>query len=287
MKPVSVSPFLLIVIITHDMKFIFFGTPEVASETLERLTAAGLRPAAVVTNPDARKGRGHVLTPSPTKVLAEAFDIPVLMPEKLDDEFQKEVGAYGADLAIVVAYGKILPESLINSFPKGILNIHYSLLPRWRGASPVESALLNGDAKTGVSIQKMVKELDAGDVIASRELPILPDDTTATLRPRLIVLGADLLVETLPKYVSGEVRPIPQDASLVTYAPKFSKADGELDLSADPEMNWNKYRAYAVWPGTYFFENGKRIKIKRARFENGRFIVERVVPEGGKEVDYR
>ncbi len=268
------------------MNYIFFGTPDVASETLERLTAAGLRPAAVVTNPDAPKGRGHVMTPSSTKVLAESLGIPVLTPEKLDDEFQKEVGAYGADLAVVVAYGKILPESLIDSFPKGVLNIHYSLLPRWRGASPVESALLHGDAKTGVSIQKMVKRLDAGDVVAAREMEILPDDTTATLRPRLIELGAELLLETLPKYIEGGIVPIPQDESLVTHAPKFSKAEGELDLSADSLSNWRKYQAFAVSPGTYFFKDGKRYKITKASYQDGRFLIERVVPEGGKEIEY-
>lgn len=273
--------------ISYGMNYIFFGTPDVASLTLGRLVAAGLRPAAVVTNPDARKGRGHVLTPSPTKVLAESLSIPVLTPEKLDDQFQKEVGACGADLAIVVAYGKILPESLINSFPKGVLNIHYSLLPRWRGASPVESALLHGDETTGVSIQKMVKRLDAGDVIAAREIEILPDDTTATLRPKLIELGADLLMETLPKYVEGGMVPVPQDESLVTYAPKFSKADGELDLTADPLANWRKYRAFAVWPGTYFFKDDKRYKIASASYQDGQFMVERVIPEGGKEIEYR
>lgn len=268
------------------MKYIYFGTPDVAKETLELLVAAGYKPATVVTNPDAPRGRGQVLTPSPVKSLSESLSIPVITPDKLDDEFVKEIEAMGADLAIVVAYGKILPEALINIFPKGVLNVHYSLLPRWRGASPVESALLNGDEITGVSIQKMVRQLDAGDVIATKSEPILAEDTTATLRPRLISLGAELLIDTLPKYMNGEVTGTPQDESLVTHAPKFAKTEGELDLSGDPTTNWRKYRAFAVSPGTYFFENGKRMKIKEARFENGRFIVTRVVPEGGTERDY-
>ncbi len=269
------------------MKYVFFGTPEVASETLRRLEAAGLRPAAVVTNPDAPKGRGHVVTPSPVKVYAESLGMPVLTPERLDDEFMKEVGALNIDLAIVVAYGKILPEALINAFPQGVLNIHYSLLPRWRGASPVESAFLHGDDKTGVTIQKMVRKLDAGAVVAAREMEILSNDTTATLRPRLIALGADLLLEVLPKYMNSEITPVEQDELQVTHAPKFKKEDGEIDPAGDPLLNWRRYRAFAIWPGTYFFKDGKRHKITRASFQDGRFIIERVVPEGGRETDHR
>lgn len=268
------------------MKFIYFGTPDVAKDTLELLAEAGYKPAAVVTNPDAPRGRGQILTPSPVKSFGESLSVPVLTPEKLDDNFIKEIEAINADLAIVVAYGKILPEALINSFPKGVLNVHYSLLPRWRGASPVESALLSGDEVTGVSIQKMVKKLDAGAVLATATERILPEDTTATLRPRLIKLGADLLIDTLPKYMNGEIVPVEQNESEATHAPKFAKTEGELDLTADPMTNWRKYRAFAVSPGTYFFENGKRMKIKEARFENGLFVVKRVVPEGGKEIDY-
>lgn len=268
------------------MKYIFFGTPDVAKETLEGLVAAGLRPAAVVTNPDAPKGRGHLLTSSPVSQYARSHNIPVLTPEKLDDIFQKEVGAYGADLAIVVAYGKILPESLINSFKQGVLNVHYSLLPRWRGASPVETALLNGDELTGVTIQKMVKKLDAGDIIASREMPIRQEDTTATLRPSLIKLGTDLLVDTLPKYIKGEITPIPQDEALATHARKFSKSDGEIILTDDSLQNWRKYRAFVLWPGTHFFINRRRVKITKATFQNGEFLIERVVPEGKHEIPY-
>lgn len=269
------------------MKYIFFGTPDVAKETLEQLVAADLPPVAVVTNPDAPKGRGQVMTPSLVRQYAESLDIPVLTPEKLDETFMAELSGYSAELAIVVAYGKLLPETLINSFPKGVLNVHYSLLPRWRGASPVESALLAGDQVTGVTIQKMVKALDAGDVVAAREMKIEADDTTATLRPRLIGLGADLLIETLPKYLSGEITPVAQVEDLVTRAPKFKKEDGELDLAGDAQENWQKYRAFAVWPGTFFFQDGKRYKITKASFQAGKFNVERVIPEGGKETNFQ
>ena len=269
------------------MKYVFFGTPDVASETLERLLAAGLRPAAVVTNPDAPRGRGHVSMPSPVRELAESVGLPVLIPEKLDQDTIEQVGAVGADLAIVVAYGKILPEELIASFPLGVLNVHYSLLPRWRGASPMESALLHGDAVTGVTIQRMVKRLDAGDIISVESMEVFPEDTALTLRPRLIELGADLLVRTLPRYMSGEIFPVSQDETKVTYAPKYSKEDGLIDLGDADEANWRKYRAFAASAGTYFFQAGKRMKIKKASWRGGRFVVERVVPEGGKETDYR
>lgn len=268
------------------MKYVFFGTPDVAKETLERLVASGNSPVAIVTNPDAPYGRGQKLTPSPVKSLGESLTIPVLTPEKLDGEFEKEIRELGADLGIVVAYGKILPVSLIESFPKGVLNIHYSLLPRWRGASPVESALLAGDTKTGVSIQQMVKKLDAGDVVACKEVSIFATDTAATLRPRLIQEGADLLIDTLPRYLNGEIVPTPQNENEVTYAPKFSKADGALDLDDDPVSNWNKYRAFNISPGTYFFQDGKRMKIKQASLKDDRFVVERVIPEGGQETAY-
>lgn len=268
------------------MKYIFFGTPDVAKETLEYLVENGLSPLAVVTNPDAPKGRGHIMTPSPVKEYAVGMGLPVLTPDSLDDEFMKEVSAYGADLAIVVAYGRILPEALIHSFPQGVLNIHYSLLPRWRGAAPVEYALLNDDKETGVTIQKMVKELDAGDIVAVKQMTIEDGDTTLTLRPRLIKLGAELLTETLPRYLSGEIVPTSQEESAVTFAPKLKKVAGEIKLDDDSHTNWNKYRAFAVWPGTYFFKDGKRHKVTRATFRDGVFKVEKVIPEGGRELDF-
>ncbi|PIR85813.1 methionyl-tRNA formyltransferase [Candidatus Kaiserbacteria bacterium CG10_big_fil_rev_8_21_14_0_10_44_10] len=268
------------------MKFIFFGTPDVAKETLQHLVENDLSPVAVVTNPDAPKGRGHIMTASPVKEYAQNEGLPILTPDSLNEEFMKEVGAFGADLAIVVAYGKILPEALINSFPQGVLNIHYSLLPRWRGAAPVEYALLNNDQETGVTIQKMIKELDAGDIVATQSLAIGENDTTKTLRPRLIKLGAELLVETLPRYLAGETVPTPQEGSEITFAPKLKKEAGEINLDDGSQLNWNKYRAFAVWPGTYFFKDGKRYKVTDASFKDGVFQIEKVIPEGGREIDW-
>lgn len=267
-------------------KFAYFGTPYVARDTLAYLLEHGYRPEVVVTSPDAPRGRGLVLTPSETRVLAEESGIPVLTPQKLTDEAIEEIRAYGCDYAIVVAYGKILPERLIEMFPKGVLNVHYSLLPKYRGASPVEAALLNGDQVTGVTIQRMVYALDAGDIVAQETTDILPDETTKELRPRLVSLGAALLVSTLPGYLTGSIPLTPQDESRATHSGKIKKEEGELILPGNDELNWRKYRAYAEGPGTYFFKDGKRIKIVSAAFENGTFTPLRVIPEGKKETDY-
>lgn len=266
--------------------FAYFGTPAVASDTLATLIENGFVPSLVVTSPDAPRGRGLVLTPSPTKALALTHNIPVLTPEKLDADTLAAIHAYACDYALVVAYGKLFPEDLIRSFPKGVLNVHYSLLPKYRGATPLETALLMGEAETGVTIQKMVKEMDAGDIIAQEATPIGATETAKELRPRLILMGAHLLIDILPKYVCGDITPVAQDASAATRAYKIKKEDGQLDLSAAGIENWNKYRAYADSIGTYFFENGKRMKITSAEFAMGEFRVLRVIPEGKREMAY-
>ena len=267
-------------------KFAYFGTPTVASETLATLIEHGFTPAVVVTSPDAPRGRGLVLTPSPVKTLARTHGLPVLTPEKLDEEALAAVRAHDCDYALVVAYGKIFPEELINAFPKGVINVHYSLLPKYRGATPLETALLAGESETGVTIQKMVKEMDAGDIIAQESTVIAPDETAKELRPRLISMGAKLLAASLPGYLAGDIALVPQDASLATRARKLKKEDGLLDLSAPALENWHKYRAYADSIGTFFFENGKRMKLTSAEFAAGVFRVLSVIPEGKKEVEY-
>lgn len=267
-------------------KFAYFGTPNVASETLAILIAHGLIPNLVVTSPDAPRDRGHLLTPSPTKSLALSHGIKILMPARLDADAMNNIRACGCDYAVVVAYGKIFPEELITSFPLGVLNVHYSLLPKYRGATPLETALLAGEKETGVTIQKMVKELDAGDIIAQESTTIIPDETARELRPRLISIGARLLVDTLPKYLTGDITPVSQDTALATRTGKLKKENGLLALDAPAQENWNKYRAYADSIGTYFFENDKRMKIISAEFAKGEFRVVRVIPEGKREMNF-
>ncbi len=274
-----------------NQRFAFFGTPYVARDTLAFLWEQGFRPNVVVTAPEKPRGRGLVLTPNETAVWATEHGISVLTPEKLTEEARAQIAKYDCEYAVVVAYGKILPREAIALFPRGVLNIHYSLLPKYRGASPVESALLHGEKETGVAIQRMVYELDAGDVLAMRATPIGPEETTRELRPRLVQLGAELLAETLPTFISGEAAFTPQDHAFATKCGKIEKEDGRLTLTPERALeNWRKYRAYAESPGTYFFaeRSGARIRVKiiTAHYEGGVFTPVRVVPEGKKEMLY-
>ncbi len=269
---------------THN--FAYFGTPKVAHDTLAILIESGFTPTLVITLPDAPKGRGLAVKPPETKTFALAHGIKVFAPASLDASAIASIGTYTCAYAIVVAYGKIFPEELIAAFPMGVLNVHYSLLPKYRGATPLEGALLAGDTKTGVTIQKMAKELDAGDILAQEMTHIVSSETARELRPRLISMGAELLVKTLPAFLSGTVTPIPQDASHFPYTRKLKKEHGLLSLTDPGETNWNKYRAYADTIGTYFLHHGKRVKIISASFKNQIFIPKLVIPEGKREIDY-
>jgi len=270
--------------------FAFFGTPYVARDTLDILDAHGFRPALIVTSPDAPRGRGLVLTPSEVRAWADAHEVPVLTPTTIDTEAIDMIRAYECEYAIVVAYGKILPQTLIDIFPLGVLNIHYSLLPKYRGASPVEAALLHGESETGVSIQRMVYELDAGDVLAQSATAIDPTETTIDLRARLIQIGADLLAATLPDFVGGTITPTPQDHTQATRCRKIKKEDGFIVLGQDDEQNWRKFRAYAAWPRTSFEaeRNGDRFRvgIVTAHFADGTFTPDTVKPAGKNEMKY-
>jgi len=271
-------------------KFAFFGTPDIASNTLDILFSNGYIPFIIITSPDAPAGRGMKMQESPVGIWAKNHNIQCLKPEKIDQNFIDEFKKIETDLSIVVAYGKILKEELIQAPKLGTINIHYSLLPKYRGASPLESSLLNGDEKTGVSIQQMVFKLDSGPLIAEEEIIIGINETKDDLKNKLIVLGGNLLCEIIPKIINKSITPKAQDESGVTYCTKINKEDGEIDLSDDSIKNYNKYRAFYGWPGVYFFviKNGKkiRIKIKQAVYENNLFKIKRVIPEGKKEINY-
>lgn len=269
-------------------KFVFFGTPEVASKTLEYLKNAGYIPELVVTSTDKPKGRKMILTPSPVKAWAIENKIPYIQPDKISIEELTE-NLKDIDLFIVVAYGKILPENVIKHPRLGSINIHYSLLPKWRGASPVQAAILNGDRKTGVSIQQMEFKMDSGPIIEEEEIQINQNDTTEELRDKLVHTGGQLLVKTLPHIFKGNIDPKKQDESLATFCKKIKKEDGLVDLEKeDPETIYRKYKAYHEWPRTYFInKENKRFVITKATLEGGKFLIQKVIPEGKKETDFQ
>ena len=268
------------------IKIAFFGTPELTGVILDSLKEHNLLPALIVTNPDRPKGRKLVLTEPPAKIWAVKNSVPCLQPEKLDDSFIKKMTEENFDLFIVAAYGKIFPEKLINLPKHGTINIHYSLLPKYRGATPIESAILNGDQKTGVSMQKMQFKLDTGAILSSEEVSIAPDITAPELRNMLNQKASSMLPDVIKKYISGQITPKVQEEKLASHCVKIKKEDGLIDLSGDSIANYRKFRAYAQWPRTYFFDGKTRVIISQAKFENGVFKIEKVIPEGKKEISF-
>ncbi|HAE36786.1 TPA: methionyl-tRNA formyltransferase [Candidatus Nomurabacteria bacterium] len=274
----------------NNLKFIFFGTPDVASKTLGILKDRGYIPELLITSPDSPSGRGLVMTETPVAIWAKENNIKCLKPEKIDEEFISKLSTFNFQLSVVVAYGKILPEALIKTPRLGTINIHYSLLPKYRGASPLEATLLNGDEETGISIQQMEYKLDSGPILKEEKLEVGINDTKEELRDRLIDLGANSLCDILPLIIKKGIVPKIQDESMATFCKKIKKEYGEIDISGNAIENWNKYRAYHGWPGTFFFtkkgERLMRIKIAEAKYENNSFIIKRVIPEGKKEMSY-
>ncbi len=271
--------------ITPNSKIIFFGTPQISADVLQSIIDSGYEIKAVVTNPDKPFGRNHIMTASPVKTLAIANNIFVIEPDRISSETLEQIKSLEVNVGIVVAYGHIIPQVLIDAFPKGLLNIHYSLLPKYRGASPVENAILAGDKTTGVTIQKLVFKLDAGPIVSVKAVSIDDKITSPELKKHLTDIGSKLLIETIPAYLNDQIKPIEQVEDLATHCKKISKADGEIKLSDDDIKKWLKYRAYFGWPGIFYFdENGKRIKITEATFEDGKFIIKKIIPEGKKEI---
>lgn len=270
-------------------RFAFFGTPQLAVEILDALEAAEYVPALVVTMPDRARGRGMEMQETAVTLWARSHDIEVMKPEKLDAAFIDDFKARGIDFSIVVAYGKILPQALLDISP--MYNVHYSLLPRWRGATPVESAILAGDAETGVAIQKIVHKLDAGPLVAVEKTLIDSDETAPALRSRLNDIAKKLLVNTLPEIANGTPSLVEQDESSATSCGKMSKEDGLIDLSDNGIEIYRKFRAYSGWPGiyTHFERGGKKIRtiITAAHMEGSRFIIDTVKPEGKGAMPYQ
>jgi len=248
------------------IRVVFMGSPDFALPTLQALNR-DFNVVGVVTQPNQPAGRGRALTPPDVKVLAESLGLPFIQPATLEDpEALDQLNAWLPDVIVVAAYGQILRETVLNLPPYGCLNVHASLLPRWRGAAPVQAALLHDDV-TGVTIMKIDNGLDTGPILSQKEYLIPKDMTAGELIDHLAQMGAALLVETLPRYISGEVEPKPQDDDKATYAPRLKKADGKLDLSEEAFFLARKVRAYHPWPGAFQFYDDTRLKIIKAHAE--------------------
>lgn len=247
------------------MNIVFAGTPDFAVPTLDHLIDTGRRPVAVYTQPDRPAGRGRQPRPSPVKQRAEQAGISVLQPASLrTPEAQAELAALAPDLLVVVAYGLILPQAVLDIPRLGCVNVHASLLPRWRGAAPIQRALLAGDATTGVTIMQMEAGLDTGPMLARREIPIGPQDTAGDLHDRLAVLGAELLVEVLPDIAIGRLTPAPQDDAAATYADKLRKDEAPLDWQLPATALARQVRAFNPWPVAEARLAGRTLRIWQA-----------------------
>ncbi len=246
------------------MRVVFMGSPEFAIPTLTRLIQEH-QVAAVVCQPDRPAGRGRRVQAPPVKQLAIKHGIPVLQPAKVRDaDSLAAVRSRQPEIIVVAAYGQILPQALLDIPPHGSLNVHASLLPRWRGASPIQYALLTGDRETGVTIMRMDAGMDTGPLLAQRAIPIPEQVTAGDLSQSLAELGAELLADSIPAYVSGQLELVPQDDALATLAPRLTKSDGELDFNRGAYELARQVRAFEPWPGSFTHWSGRRLLIKAA-----------------------
>jgi methionyl-tRNA formyltransferase len=248
------------------LKVAFFGTPGFAVPTLEHLVNSSHHVVGVITQPDKPRGRGQQLSDGPVKSLAVALGLPVFQPARLaQDQFASQFQSLNADIGVVAAYGKILPDWLLATPRLGLINVHASLLPRYRGASPIHRAVIGGDPETGVTIMRVVKALDAGPMLAATTVPIGIDDTTTIVEGLLAIRGAELLVQTLDRIEAGTAPETPQDESLVTYAPKLAKAEGLVDWSLPASHIHNLIRGLWPWPHAFSYVGTLRHILHRSR----------------------
>ena len=276
------------------MRIIFFGTPEFAIPALNSLVNFGYNVVAVVTQPEKPVGRAKVVTPSPVKKVALEKNISVLEPHNLkkDERAFENFKRLNPDLCVVAAYGKIIPKRYLDIPKHGFVNIHPSLLPKYRGPSPIQTAILNGDSKTGVTMMLTDEQVDYGPILAQQELEV-PNSNSLTgeqfpnykeLEKKLAELGAELLIETLPKYVSGEIKPVPQDHSQATFTKMFTREDSRINWNNLPKKIYDQIRALNPEPGTWTMWQDKIINIKRAEFSDGKIEVQTIQMEGKKEM---
>jgi methionyl-tRNA formyltransferase len=279
----------------NELRIGFFGTPAIAVSVLEALREANMTPSVIITNPDAPQGRKMILTPPPAKLWAEKYEIPFLQPQSLrtDDTVLQYVKVHDINLLVVAAYGKIIPKNILEVPKYGTLNVHPSLLPLLRGASPIRSAILEDMRETGVTIMLLDEALDHGPILAQKEIAI-PESIWPMRGRELDVLlakeGGALLTKTIPKWTEGNITPREQDHDAATFCDKITKELGEINLTDDPYKNLLKIRAFDGWPGTFFFHehNGRRIRVKiiDAEMKDNTLVITRVIPEGKTEMDY-
>lgn len=251
-------------------KIIFMGSPDFALGTLRALHES-YPVLGVVTQPDRAAGRGRELKPPPVKVLALELGIPVIQPEKLRESgAMEQLRTWSPDVIVVAAFGQILRQEVLDLPRFGCINVHASLLPRWRGAAPINTAILHGDEETGVTVMKMDAGLDTGPILGQRSVRIEPHETAGSLFDKLSTLGADLLLDTLPGYLAGEIQPRPQPEEGSTYAPMLKKEDGLLDFSHPARELERKVRAFNPWPGAYFEWDGNLLKVHSASIGLGK-----------------
>lgn len=269
-------------------RLVFMGSPDFAVPSLRRL-AENYEIAGVVTQPDRPSGRGRELKPPPVKSVALDLRLPLIQPPKVRaPEAMEQLRLWAPDLIVVAAFGQILRPDLLALPPRGCLNVHASLLPRWRGASPIQAAILAGDAETGVTIMQMDAGVDTGDMLAQRALPIEDGDDAGSLSEKLSRLGAELLLATLPSYLSGELRPQPQDGDQATHAPMLKKENGLLDLTRPAGELARQVRAYRPWPGAFMQVDGLSLKVHRAHAETESAVVgNRLIYQGQPAVGTR
>jgi len=269
-----------------SMRIVFAGTPQFAVPALKSLIDSGAEITAVYTQPDRRAGRGRRLRSSPVKLSAQEHGLAVVQPATLkEDSTRLHMEALQPDVVIVVAYGQILPTGILNLPKLGCLNVHASLLPRWRGAAPIARAIEAGDRITGVTLMQMDSGLDTGAIIATSEIEVDQTDNSASLHDKLANLGADLLVRSLPAYACGELKPVAQDGTAATYATKLSKSEGNIDWSGSVTNIHNKVRAFNPWPIAHTWHRGNRIRILQAEIggaDDGRRIPHGTICNVGK-----
>jgi methionyl-tRNA formyltransferase len=274
----------------YKTRFVFFGSSRLSVIVLDELENLGFMPSVVVTTPDKPKGRKLAITPNPVKEWAQNREIKVFDPEKLDTAFTHELKNSECDFFVVASYGKIIPSEIINLPKFKTLNIHPSLLPKYRGASPLPSAMIDDTKETGVTIMRLDEQMDHGPIVAQKKITVSEWPIYEDFEEMMAKEGAKLLALTIPAWLEGKIKETEQDHSAATYTKKISKEDGEIDLNSDPYSNFRKIQAYHQWPQAFFFvDSGKkkiRVKITSAEFKAGKLMIKKVVPEGKKEMNY-